>query len=353
MSSLTALTYTSMTTAVNEMKPRVSFLRKKAFRAAKTHPTEGVEIGLFTRGRKIAPFVKKNGAAILATGHSSSLKLVEPTNIRIKRPFTPSELLFGRKPGSVVFAPGSTILSEARKHIARDLKVMGDDVWNAEEWLSAMGLRGSFSYEVADQESITVDFGKPAGNTIVLAGDRRWDSTDPTLPELYKDFHAVKRLIASEVGLGKIECVLGQLAADNFMRITANHPLWEPRAVMIGQVDFENEFSEDGVIYLGRFMGIPVYEYSATADQDGTEIPLVRTNYAEFFSSSPSARFVRHYGAIADLKVLRGAKMQTERFSKSWEQDDPSVMWALLTTRPLCVPERPGAMVSMEVCDAS
>ena len=38
-----------------------------------------------------------------------------------------------------------------------------------------------------------------------------------------------------------------------------------------------------------------------------------------------------------------------QRFSKSWVTKDPSQRLALLHSRPLPVPRRPGAMVSMKV----
>jgi hypothetical protein len=56
-----------------------------------------------------------------------------------------------------------------------------------------------------------------------------------------------------------------------------------------------------------------------------------------------------YYGAIPDLKALQGRLFRGKRFSKSWEQEDPSVMWQLLHSRPLPVTRRPDSMVSMKV----
>lgn len=348
--SLDCLQWQSMTATVNEIKSPNAFLQKKLFGYHELKETQHVEVGFYVRGRTIAPFVKRNGSALVTSGHSTSFKTIEPVHIRIKRMFTPSELLYGRRPGGVIFASGSNILSAAREHVTKDLAGMADDTTNSVEWLSALALRGSIDWESAD-DAFTVDFARPAGNTVVLTGDRLWDSADPTLVRPDLDFHTVKRILTDEVGLNPTDALFGEEAVNYFLRLVANHPLWDnTRRANVGSgANLTTMFNEDGVIYLGNFMGVDCWEYSRTATVSGTDEPMVRSKYVEFVAATPGARNTMFFGAVSDLIVLEGQSLMAERFSKSWKQDDPSAMWALLSTSPLPVPLRPGSMVSMKV----
>ncbi len=95
-------------------------------------------------------------------------------------------------------------------------------------------------------------------------------------------------------------------------------------------------------------MGSRVWEYSRTVDVDGVPTSLVDPKKAIFFHNGPAAQNVLYYGAIADMKTI-GGRFMSKRFSKSWETDDPSVLWALLASRPLPISRRPGSVVDMIV----
>src|SRR5690606_34524535 len=137
---------------------------------------------------------------------------VQGPNIRIKQPFTPSELLFNRKPNTVVFPTADQQMSAIEAHVARDLAYMDSQVVNAEEWLAAMALRGTITYERDDEEVVTITFPNPAAHTATI--DTLW-SESTSKPE--KDLLAAKRLIAAETGLAPTHIILGQDAADAFL----------------------------------------------------------------------------------------------------------------------------------------
>jgi hypothetical protein len=79
-------------------------------------------------------------------------------------------------------------------------------------------------------------------------------------------------------------------------------------------------------------------------------VPLIRPGYVEFVANSPAAEFVTYYGAIEDMQAIgAGRVLQSRRFSKSWEVEDPSARMLLVESNPLPVMRRPGATVSMSV----
>lgn len=339
----------AMTPAVNEMKSPNTFLKKLMFGSHDAKSVETIEIGVYSRARKIAPFVRKNGAAIMVAGHDETQQSVEAPNIRIKRPFTPSELLFNRRPGTVVFPSTQEQVSALEQHIARDLKGMNDDIANAEEWLCALAIRGTISYSVNEQENFSITYPKPAAHNATLAAPKFWDDVDLDNPDPELDFHRAKRIVNGEVGLGLTDAIMGESAAENFLKIAKHQRLLDTRNVDAGRVTFNSQFDEDGVIYLGRFSGLDCWEYSRSADLNGVATPMIRSKYVEFVTRSPGAQNVLYYGAIPDMKALQGRLFQGERFAKSWEEEDPSAIMALVHARPLPCPRRPGSLYSLKV----
>lgn len=347
MAVIDELKWQTMTAAVNEIKSPNRFLNRLLFGQKRTVNTEDIEIDVLTKAREIAPFIRKNGEGIMVEGHGQIFQNVQAPNIRIKRPFTPSELLFGRTPGTVIFIDPSRQVSAVQEHINRDLQVMADMVTNAEEFLASQAIQGVITYSVADQEHFTITFPKPAGNNITLT--TFWDDADATLPEPEIDFLTAKRVISDEVGLSPTDCILGQEASESFLRLAKKQELLDRRNISAGVVEFTNQFDQDGVIFLGNFSGLRVWEYSRTASLNGVATDMIRAKYAEFVTTSPAAEMVEYFGAIPDMDAFEGRLFQSQRFSKSWTQPDPSARMSLLHSRPLPVPRRPGANVSMKV----
>lgn len=347
--TITELKWSSLTPAINEMKSPNMFVKRLLFSRHQTLSTEDIELSLLTKGREAAPFIRKNGEALLVDGHGEAFQTVQAPNIRIKRPFTPSELLFNRRPGTVIFTPSAGAqVSAIQQHIARDMQVMADLITNAEEYLCCMALQGTITYTVAPNETFTITYPKPAGNNLTLT--TFWDDPDPTLPNLEDNFHTPKKILSDAVGLGVSDVLLGEEASLHFRNVVkVQGNLGQGPKFDTGEIDFTQQFTDDGAIFLGRFCGIRVWEYSRTVEVAGVSTPLIRPKYAEFVTTSPAAEQVLYYGAIPDMDALEGRLFQGERFSKSWLQKDPSQMIALAHSRPLPVPRRPGSMVSMKV----
>lgn len=349
MSTINQLKWASLTGVVNEMKSPSQFLHRLLFGNQQTLPTEDVEISVITKDREIAPFVRKNGEGLMVPGVGKTFQTVGAPNIRIKRPFTPSQLLFGRQPGTVIFPTSGQQISAVQQHINRDLQAMADMVTNTQEYLAAMAIRGSITYEVEDEEVFQITYNKPAAHTITLT--TFWDDGTPTDVEFNENVHTAKKLCSDEVGLAVTDCVLGEEAGQALRALVRKGVLKSLDQINVrgGAFDFTSQFTDDGVIYLGSLDGVRFWEYPRTINVDGTSTPLVRSKYAEFLCVTPAAENVEYFGAIPDMKAFNGSLFQSQRFSKSWEVEDPSAMMALLHSRPLPVTRRPGFSVSMKV----
>lgn len=334
----------SLTATLNETKSPNSFLKDLLFGAHQTFPTETVEIGLLSGDREIAPFVQRDGEAIAVAGLGESYQTVGFPNISIKRPMTASELLFNRRPGSVIFPQGGQQLSAIEQHVARDMQRMSDLISNAEEYLCSLALQGEISYQAADESNFKVTYPKPAGHTV--SASNSWGTAATATPSV--DFMTAKRLINEEHDLPTTHCLMSQASATDFVKIQEVKDLLDNRRIDAGNLELQRQFEASGAIFLGRFMGVDCWEYSRSVTVAGSSTPLLRVDHVEFVSAVPAAENWIYYGAIADMEALEGRLFQGERFSKSWLEKDPSQQIVLAKSRPLPIMRRPGSVVSMD-----
>lgn len=346
--SADVLHYTTLTEAINEQKAPNNFLKNRFFSRDITVPTRHIELSYMRRGRKIAPFVKRNGAAIMTTGRTESFANVEPAHVRIKRPMSPSDLMVNRRPGGVIFANGDDISSAIRTYIADEQEMMLDDLTNTEEYLSALALRGTITYQVQDEASFTVVAPRSATHDFALAGADRWDQTGASVR---KTFKTVMGLISEDVGLNVTDVVMSASAAEAFLENAETSTLLDVLRFRTGQLDFTQQFQQDGALPMGTYVGgINIWMYPRQVGVGSSTVDLIRDKYVEFIARTPAAQFVTYYGAIEDMKAIgAGNVLQSKRFSKTWEEDDPSARMILMESNPLPVMRRPDASCSVQV----
>lgn len=344
------LSWSTLTPVVNEMKAPNSFIKNLLFGREVSVPTRNIELSFLDRGRKIAPFVERNGAALMTEGRDESFRVIQPPHIRVKRAMTPSELLDKRRPGSVVFPEAGGIEAAMREYVASELQMLSDDIANTEEYMCAQALTGQIAYTSADEASFTITFPRDAAHDIALGAGSRWDEATA---DMRKDFLDAAQLINDATGLNCTDVILGAEAADAFLSDAAGQfsTVLELRRLDSGTVELTNQFAASGAMYLGSYVhGIRVWRYARTVDVAGVATDLIRPKYAEFVAAQPAADMVTYYGAIEDMQAIgAGRVLQSKRFSKSWEVEDPSARLLLMETNPMPVMRRPNATVSMKV----
>lgn len=342
------LQWYSLTPMVNEMKTPRTFLRDLLFSDTQTLTTEQIVFSVLEGGREAAPFVKRDGEALMAGGYDEKEYTVGAPNIRLKRPLEAADLLFRRHAGDVIFVEGGTVEAAAEREIARQLSRLNDLVENAEEYLCSQAIQGTISYQSADEANFQITYPKPSGNTITLSDF--WDGASATP---LQDIRDAKFQMHSEVSLNPTDCILGSEATDAFLASDEVRALLDTRNVNAGSLDLSADVAATGAMLLGQFGGIRFWSYPAQVTVGSSATDLIRPKYAEFVHRSSAAQMRLYYGAIADLDAAEAGLLATRRFSKSWRQQDPSVHQILLTSRPLPVLRRPGAVVSMKVVSGS
>lgn len=352
MSTVNALKWIALTAAINAIKSPNSFLQKLLYPRHQTLEVETIELGTISAGRDIAPMVKANGEAVLIGGTSKSFLTVAGPNIRIKQPFTPSELLYGREPGNALHIDqGASIIPTVEQHIARDLQYQADMVTNNLEWLVAMSLQGTIQYILEDGEAFTITIPRSSDNVIVMSTFLN-DAT-PANVRVLALINLVKHVMADAEGLSPTDAICGSEAAAALMELAESGNMkWLgvdfSRMQVGGGMSFVEQFRDDGVIFLGELGGVRFWQYSRTANLNGVAKDMIRPKYIEFVSTSTNSDRVLYFAAIPDMDALQGRKIRSERFSKSWIEKDPSRMMALTHSRPMPWPRKPNATVSVK-----
>ena len=338
------LEWYTLTPMVNEIKGPRTFLRDLCFSTVQTLTTEQIVFSVLTGGRDVAPFVSRNSEAIMSGGYNETEYTVGAPNIRIKRPLEAADLIFRRHAGDVIFADGGTPESQAEREIARQLGRLNDEIENAEEYLCSLALQGAISYTSADEANFDITFPKAAGNTITLG--TFWDQASPT-PLL--DIMSAQRQMHNQVTLNPTDAICGDEATDEFIQLQEVKDLLDNRRIDFGALELQRDIQGNGALFLGRLRGMNWWSYPSQVTVNGVATDLIRTKYVEFVHAGPAADWVLYYGAINDLDAMDAGLLASRRFSKSWRQQDPSVQQILVTSRPLPVPRRPDAVVSMKV----
>ena len=341
-------TYSTQTGFVSEVQGPNTLLRDTVFGSVQVMDTEKLEVSTIMGGRVIAPFVMKNGSALLVSGTVTKTATVEAPNIRTKMTFDPA-FQFVRKPGVVNFATAAQIGGGYAEYKQRELAYMTSMHINAEEWQAAMAIGvGVIAYTVDDEEAFTISNPKPAANNVVVT--ILWDDPDPSLPTPDEDFYTAKRLLnAQGTGHQPNIALFGQAAAAAFRHLMVRQDGLDRLYVNSGRIDLTTQFDVRGAIFMGTFCGIPCWEYTRAATLNGVSVPMIRSKFVEFIAAVPESEFKRYYAAIPEVVGDREILARTMRFSKEWSTPDPAATYALVHSRPLCYARRPGASASFQV----
>jgi len=356
-SSADILSPASLTAAVNEVRSPLSFLKNLLYGSEETKPTVDIELSTIRDGRSMAPFVKRDGAAIMVDGDSEDFRIVKPAHIRIKRPLSPSDLLDKRRAGFGIHVDASDMNRQMRAYLAREMSGMLRKVANAEEWLSSQALTGVISYVAEDGVSFEVDFGRDPSLVVILAGADLWSASTGQPSD---DFLVASELINDFSEGRATDAILGRNARAAFLSNANVRAKFEYRGenVRQGQVDLTTVNRDDGALFLGMYdHQVRVWSYGrqlrmpkTVAFPQGELVDLVRPDYAEFVWASPEAERVMYFGGIRDMKAIgAGRVLESKRFSKTWEVEDPSAMMSLIESNPIPCNRRPDTHVSMKV----
>lgn len=359
---------------VNQRKRKLGFVRRLLFGNETTHPQEIVHLTLQQNVLEMAPFTKEGTPALQIGGEWDTAFSFLTPHSRMKRSLDASMLY----PPQPVGATTIVDVQELRRQIiykrTRELSKLPDIMDNAIEWMCCQILGGSISYAIRAATSATGggqnnlqdwSFALPDTNTMIsLAGDLRWNTTPSGGAygggaDIQADFRQVQRVVADGSGLGVTDAIFGTAAMNAFLKNPNVKADLDRSNYDVGALTLNNGFTEDGVSYVGKYLGVRCWEYNRSVVQwqlhttnsailaaGGSRVSasLFNTNRVYFFSASQSAGYGLHFGPIKDLPQMRGEQLQTKYFSKRWTEEDPAVEHHLVASRPLPFVEKTKAL---------
>lgn len=316
----------TMLQALEQMFPAVAFLLDMFFRAEEKSMTKYVDIDIVKGNRKLAPFVRPidKGKVVERLGYST--KSFEPPYIKSKMKTTAQDFL-QRSPGNIMYL-GSSPAQRAAEQLGKDLKYLQDACIRTEEQMASQLLTTGKVVVVGDGINAEVDFG--------MAGDHKptasplWDngSADPL-----NDLRTWVRKVSQDSGIVPDVSVMGFDAVSEFLDNTKVQKLLDLRRVDIGEIN--PRALPQGASFVGTLrlpgLTIDIYSYDESyTDTNGNLQYFVDPK--KVIVGSTRARTARHYAAIQDLKA---GLAPVRWFPKTFEEDDPSVLWLLLQSAPL------------------
>ena len=304
------------------------------------------------RYKKLAPFVAPNAQGRVLTTQGSRLQRFAPAYVKPKSVIDPQKVLT-RQVGEVPYQPlsnaarrAAVIAEETREHKSRLI--------NRNEWLAAQAvIFGQVTISGEDYPTQTVDFGRDASLTSVLAGAAKWDQTTG---KPLDDIKLMRRRAADLSGIIIRRVVFGQNAWDLFVtRLGLNEQQTSGNFLDTRFRGSESEISRlldgfEGAEFAGYLSGIngqgriECWVYSGTYDdENGAAQPFMNTNDVVGIGEFDG---VRCFGAIHDP---RAGYQALEVFMKNYINEDPAAEYLLSQSAPLMVPGEPNATFRIRV----
>jgi len=352
----------TMLPAVLQLKRPRTFGLDTFFPGTRQFPTKYVDIDIYSRNRKMAPFVSPVLEGKVMDRLGKTTNSYAPPYIKPKRPTTAGDLLVAQ-PGEAVYSPGVTNGQRALQLLMQDLMDLDDSITRREEWMAWQALTTGKINVVGEGVSDLIDFGLKSTHLITLddsAGKELWTNPDSNLQA---DVTNWARTVSQDSGITPNTMVLGQDSANAFL----NHPQIKASggplsAYKLTMGAINPTLLADGVTFLGTLqypgVNLDVYSYDEWYVDDtigsatfGQELPMVPVGGVVL--GSTRAQNSKLYGAIQDISAMsanNGNPLPVTRFPKSWEEEDPSIRMLMLQSASLVALNQPDASLYASVC---
>ncbi len=335
--TLNQYTPRSLTTAVNTMISPKRWLLDTIFGAPQIHPTETIDIEIILSNRKLAPFVTPVEGAIVMTKLGRSMRSVDTARMAVKKPLSARELGANIYPATNIYVGSGDIMDYQRRKIAQEQLDIRQSMERTVEWMAAQALSGVLT---VNQENIQfeIDFLMPDDNRPELAGVDMWD--DYTNSDPIADIEEWKRVVQLATGMTPTMAVAGYSVIDHLRNHTKVRNILDNRRMEMGMIAPTTKND-----YFGRLAGVDIYQYNESyTDTNGNVQYLIGSD--KFIIWAPNSDFRLHYAAIHNINPSGGFELvAAPYFSKSWTENDPSVLWLYVESKPLPVVHRPESVI--------
>ncbi|WP_345815276.1 major capsid protein [Paraburkholderia sp. PREW-6R] len=321
-----------------------NFLVNSFFGTVHEFDTAEILFERLTENESIAPFVSPNVAGKPMRREGRIVQAFTPAYVKPKMTVTPDEGMkraAGEALGQGTLSPQERFQLAVMRGLAKQLRAIERRL----EWMAAQALVTGQVTVVGDgYPSVTVDFGRDPGNSIVLAGSALWSQLTATPLD---DLETWSMLILELTGAAGTDVIM----TPDVWKAVKNNPqftdmfkryqnLGGPLPNVLPSVQKRNLYKGQ----LGNF-NIWVYQDWYRDELGNKSLYMPPGTVTMVASGDTGVAGVQAYGAIQDVASLLPQRF----FAKMKEEFDPSAVILLTQSAPLVVPVRPNATVSAQV----
>ena len=329
---------------VEQLPPLRTFLKDTFFNQIKTFPTESVDFDVKKGGMSMAPFVAPRIGSTVLDRQGYRTETYKPPLVAPKRVLTTDDLDI-RLPGEALYN-GYHPNQRQAELLQDDLKEMDRAITRREEWMCAQVLFNAEIPIVGEgvSDMISFDF----DNGLVVDVSKVWSNHTDSRP--MDDLNAAADIVArsgysANIAIGDSESI------RTLVRNKEVKELLDIKNFNMGLI--APEVLANGATYYGYLpeCNLHIYAYNAFyADNDNInpDFPTVKPGEKGFVpkvysmvprgkvmvgSTSMPAKML--YGVIKDIQI--GSHM-SPRVPKVWDQEEPSMRFTKISSRPLPCP---------------
>lgn len=330
--------------AHREIKPVRKFLRETFFSQERTYRVENIDLDSQVKGRRVASFVNKLGAAKVVDRQGFTTSSIAPPCVANKIPITVQDVST-RVMGENVY---EDIGPEARGKI-----LLADDLMTLNEMLERrleMMCRDAIFTLDGDNSVVTAigddteglfEFPRLSGLQIGTLSAVWTDNANDPIAKLDE----LCELYAKLTGKVVTDILFGGTAYRTFRANTKTQAAAVNTTFLDGGIRVAEQGTPDGSRRIGTMFGGSVnmwtyHEWYDDPDASGTTTEMVPAK--KIMLCSRNLRTEMRYGAVQDLTTPGPEGMPTLRearaLPRSWTTDDPPTRWLELRSRPLPMP---------------
>lgn len=324
------------------LTPQTFFL-DRYFPSIKMSDSEYVAIDVIIGKRRMSPFCSPLVEGKLVEALRVQTNLFKPPYIKDKRaPDLRRPLM--RAVGERLLGGGTSAGARELANIQFEMEDQVQMIQRRMEWMAVRELlTGTVTVAGEGFPTTTIEFGRDAGQTIVLAGAARWGQAGVSPAASLMTWAT---LMLKSAGVSAVDVIMTPDAFQLFILDLAVqgaviYPAWAP----FGNALNPGAQVQKGAIQKGTWGQMTIFVYNDWyVDDNNVEQPMLPAGTV--IMVSPDLMGQRAFGVIQDPEFNYAA---LEYAPKTWVTQDPAQRLIMMQSAPLPIPSRPNASLAATV----
>lgn len=333
---------------IETIKPVRTFWRDLCFPTVQTFNTQYIDFDMVSRGRRLAPFVSPQVQGKVMKDQGFTTKRFSPAYVKPKMVFDPQRTL-KRRPGEPY--TGTMSPAERRDAIVGDmLREMVDMHVRRQEWMCAQAvLTGKVTVTGDNYPTQVVDFGRAAGQQLVLTGGNTWAVANDATVNVVSNIETWATTVQEASGYAPTDLILGLAAWTVFRdKAAVKNALDTNYRGSEAALNIFNPTDGSAVQFRGNLGPYRVWTYNDLYEDDAGATQPLMDQKSICLLNPAGLEGVRAFGAILDPEAGYQA---VEIFPTNWIERDPAGEFFMSQSAPLMVPARPNAALVAKVLE--